>query len=89
MRHRQWLPRPDLPDCLCMHAVTGLCREPLPTTNRACTPPDPPMQALTGDWRSVLTDLQRIEGLAPGEVRDACQRWLRPDNCFKGFVLPG
>lgn len=52
-------------------------------------PHGPPLQALTGDWRSVLTDLQRIEGLAPGEVREACQRWLRPDNCFKGFVLPG
>ncbi|PRW45164.1 peptidase M16 [Chlorella sorokiniana] len=45
-------------------------------------------QALSGDWRAVLTDLQRIEALQPGEVRDACQRWLRPDNCFRGYVLP-
>jgi len=46
------------------------------------------MQALTGDWRNVLADLQRIESLTEGEVRDAAARWLRPDNCFKGYVLP-
>lgn len=45
-------------------------------------------QVLTGDWRSVLGDLERIEGLRAGEVRDAAARWLRPDNRFTGYVLP-
>ena len=44
--------------------------------------------ALTGDWRNVLADLERIEALAPGDVRDAAARWLRPDNCFTGYVIP-
>jgi predicted Zn-dependent peptidase len=44
--------------------------------------------SLTGDWRNVLADLRRIEGLEAGEVRDAAARHLRPDNVFKGYVLP-
>lgn len=50
-------------------------------------PPDP-VQVLTGDWRNVLGDLERIESVQPGEVRDAAGRWLRPDNRFTGYVLP-
>ncbi|KAL4448231.1 hypothetical protein ABPG75_005450 [Micractinium tetrahymenae] len=45
-------------------------------------------QALTGDWRNVLGDLQSIEDLSAAEARDAAARWLRPDNVFKGYVLP-
>lgn len=43
---------------------------------------------LTGDWRNVLGDLQRIESIEAGEVRDAAARWLRPDNRFRGYVVP-
>lgn len=61
------------------------------------SPPTPPprgppcacTQVLTGNWRSVLGDLDRVEGLRPGEVRDAAARWLTPDNRFRGYVLPG
>lgn len=45
-------------------------------------------QVLTGDCRNVLTDLRRIELLTGAEVREAAARHLRPDNCFKGTVLP-
>ena len=46
------------------------------------------VQVLRGDWRGVLADLQRIESLAPADVRDAAARHLRPDNCFRGYILP-
>lgn len=45
------------------------------------------LQALTGDWRNVLADLQSIEDLSQAEARDAAARWLRPDNLFRGYVL--
>ncbi|KAL4423363.1 hypothetical protein ABPG77_004294 [Micractinium sp. CCAP 211/92] len=45
-------------------------------------------QALTGDWRNVLADLQSIEDLSSAEARDVAARWLRPDNLFRGYVLP-
>ena len=44
--------------------------------------------ALTGSWRRIAADLDRVEGLQAGEVRDTAARHLRPDNCFKGYVLP-
>ncbi len=48
----------------------------------------PILQALTGDWRNVLADLQSIEDLSSAEARDVAARWLRPDNLFRGYVLP-
>lgn len=69
--------------------VTGKLSRSMPTHSDPTPPPHPQphKQVLTGDWRNVLSDLQRIEGLQAGEVRDAAARWLAPGNCFKGFVL--
>ena len=45
-------------------------------------------QALTGDWRGVVDDLERIESLTPGGVRDVAARYLVPSNSFRAYVLP-
>lgn len=62
--------------------TVSFCSVPSPTQ----VPPI--LQALTGDWRNVLADLQSIEDLSSAEARDVAARWLRPDNLFRGYVLP-
>lgn len=83
---------PSAPSLACLpgaHQCTPLCAHDqtpgLPAQHPA---PSHAPQALTGDWHNVLADLQSIEDLGRAEARDAAGRWLRPDNVFKGYVLP-
>lgn len=43
---------------------------------------------LTGDWRGIAAEAERIEGMAPEEVQEVVARYLIPGNCYKGTVLP-
>lgn len=42
----------------------------------------------SGDWRTLVRDLERVEGLGAEEVRGVVARYLIPSNCYKGVVLP-
>ena len=44
-------------------------------------------QVLTGDWRNVSAELERIEALTPAAVAAAVQPYLAPDNSCVGYVL--
>jgi predicted Zn-dependent peptidase len=44
-------------------------------------------QALTGSWRTVVSDLEALEQLTVGDVERVAARLFRPDKRFSGFVL--
>lgn len=43
---------------------------------------------LSGDWRQVLRDLQRIEEMQAQHVQEAAARLFCPQNLYRGYVLP-
>eukprot|EP00873_Tetraselmis_striata_P017022 jgi/Tetstr1/437286/TSEL_026015.t2 len=45
-------------------------------------------QALTGSWRSLITDLEVLEELTPRDLERGAAALFRPDNRFTGYVLP-
>lgn len=43
-------------------------------------------KVLSGDWREICNDLERLETLTASEVAATAQRYLQPENSFVGYV---
>ena len=43
-------------------------------------------QVLSGDWREIINDLEKVESLNASQIAATARKYLRPDNSFVGYV---
>ena len=44
-------------------------------------------QGLMGDWREIIRDLERVDGVRREDVARVAATYLTPQNCFTGYIV--